>query len=90
MFTPAQLAARRAVLLEKMKRYTVDWPSASEPPVHLRLKQKIAVPYVRRALEKINEGTYGVCDSCGCDIPLERLDAVIGAIRCVDCESTRV
>jgi len=31
---------------------------------------------IDRALEKIQEGTYGVCDDTGADIPLPRLEAV--------------
>jgi DnaK suppressor protein len=31
---------------------------------------------IDRALEKIEEGTYGVCDISGEDIPLPRLEAV--------------
>ena len=31
---------------------------------------------IDRALEKINEGTYGVCDISGDEIPVPRLEAV--------------
>lgn len=31
---------------------------------------------IERALEKIDEGTYGVCDVTGEDIPMARLEAV--------------
>ncbi len=31
---------------------------------------------IDRALEKIDEGTYGVCDATGDDIPIPRLEAV--------------
>jgi DnaK suppressor protein len=37
----------------------------------------------RRALE---DGTYGTCTGCGCDIAPERLEAVPEAVRCVDCQ----
>lgn len=38
-----------------------------------------------RAEEKVREGTYGVCDSCGKPIPGGRLQAVPGAAHCVRC-----
>ena len=38
-----------------------------------------------RAEEKVREGTYGVCDSCGKTIPAGRLQAVPGAVHCVRC-----
>lgn len=38
------------------------------------------------ALRKIDEGTYGKCESCGQDIPVERLEAVPAATQCVSCK----
>jgi RNA polymerase-binding transcription factor DksA len=38
-----------------------------------------------RAEEKVREGTYGLCDSCGKPIPAGRLQAVPGAVHCVRC-----
>lgn len=38
------------------------------------------------ALRKIDEGTYGKCESCGKEIPPERLEAVPAATLCVDCK----
>jgi DnaK suppressor protein len=39
---------------------------------------------VERALEKLGEGTYGVCDVCGSGIGTERLAAIPWAVRCID------
>jgi DnaK suppressor protein len=44
---------------------------------------------VLRALEKIEEGTYGLCDRCGALIPEERLDARPWSVLCVSCASRR-
>lgn len=44
---------------------------------------------VVRALEKIEEGTYGLCDRCGTLIPEERLEARPWSVRCVSCASRR-
>jgi DnaK suppressor protein len=42
---------------------------------------------VRRALEKLREGTYGICDRCGSSIPDDRLEARPSSGRCVRCSS---
>jgi len=42
-----------------------------------------------RALEKLDEGTYGLCDRCGASIPDERLDARPWSVLCVRCASLR-
>jgi DnaK suppressor protein len=42
---------------------------------------------VDRALEKLDDGTYGTCDRCGTDIPQGRLEVHPSATRCVACAS---
>jgi RNA polymerase-binding protein DksA len=42
---------------------------------------------IDRALEKIDDGTYGTCERCGREIPEERLDAVPYATLCVACKA---
>jgi DnaK suppressor protein len=44
---------------------------------------------VERALAKLDEGTYGTCDTCGRPIPPERLEAMPWAVLCVDCATRR-
>jgi DnaK suppressor protein len=44
---------------------------------------------VERALVKLDEGTYGTCDSCGREIPPERLEARPWSVLCVACASLR-
>jgi DnaK suppressor protein len=41
---------------------------------------------IERALEKIEEGTYGVCDDTGEVIPKGRLEAVPEAVRTVEAQ----
>lgn len=38
------------------------------------------------ARARIADGRYGVCADCGADIPLARLRAQPGALRCVACQ----
>ena len=40
---------------------------------------------VSRALASVEEGTYGLCERCGCRIPQERLEARPVARTCVAC-----
>jgi DnaK suppressor protein len=44
---------------------------------------------VDRAIEKLSEGTYGRCDSCGVEIAAERLEAIPWATLCVTCAGAR-
>lgn len=40
-----------------------------------------------RALSRLEEGTYGLCERCGKPIGAERLDALPSATLCIDCKS---
>jgi DnaK suppressor protein len=48
-----------------------------------------ALAEVERALEKVDEGTYGRCDDCGRLIAAERLETMPAATLCVSCSSRR-
>lgn len=40
-----------------------------------------------RALDRVEAGTYGICESCGKAIPVERLDVLPYSTLCVECAS---
>jgi DnaK suppressor protein len=44
---------------------------------------------ITTALEKIDDGTYGICEECGEEIPIERLKILPFAARCVDCQEQK-
>ncbi len=38
-----------------------------------------------RALAKLDEGTYGLCDACGKPIAAKRLEAMPDVVLCIEC-----
>lgn len=42
---------------------------------------------VDAALKRLEDGSYGICTTCGKPIPPERLEALPFAGQCVDCKS---
>ena len=42
---------------------------------------------VDRALARASEGTYGICEQCGSEIPETRMEALPATTRCVGCAS---
>lgn len=42
---------------------------------------------VERALQRIEEGSYGLCANCGKEIPAARLEARPESTLCIDCKS---
>lgn len=45
------------------------------------------IAQIESALERISSGSYGKCQGCGMDIPLERLDAIPWTTSCTQCKS---
>lgn len=43
------------------------------------------VRVIQAALERLENGTYGICENCGESIDVARLQAVPEAVRCVNC-----
>jgi RNA polymerase-binding protein DksA len=41
---------------------------------------------IETALDRLDEGDYGICESCGREIPRARLEALPDARRCLKCE----
>ncbi len=52
-------------------------------------KEYETLSVLRYALEKIEHGTYGICESCGEPIPKGRLKIMPYALLCVKCEEER-
>jgi DnaK suppressor protein len=50
-----------------------------------RIRQELSK--VEHALEKIQNGTYGICDNCGKPIDPERLEALPQATVCMSCKA---
>ena len=49
-------------------------------------RESLVLRQVERALEKIDEGSYGLCDITGKEIPIKRLEAVPYATMTVDAQ----
>ncbi len=52
----------------------------------LRGREKVFLDKIDRALEKIEQGQFGLCDECGEDISIKRLDARPETNLCIRCK----
>ena len=60
----------------------------SDTSFSLRLKERESrlMKKIRRALEKLDEGNFGVCEKCGREISEERLKVRPMAVLCIKCK----
>lgn len=52
-----------------------------------RDRERKLIKKIDEALERIENGEYGYCDSCGVEIGLKRLEARPTATLCIDCKT---
>jgi DnaK suppressor protein len=53
--------------------------------IELQERDRLALIRIEKALQKIENGSYGVCESCGADVGLKRLFIQPLARLCIDC-----
>ena len=61
--------------------------SDQELTLSLLGSEKDALDQIEAAIERIEDGSYGQCGTCGVKIPKPRLDAIPYAAQCVRCAS---
>ena len=83
-------------LLEQWADLSEDLPDSLDKSIMLNEKdltfQRLSrdglnIENILRALQKIDEGTYGVCDECDRKIPVKRLIAMPDARLCISCQT---
>ena len=55
--------------------------------LRIRDRERKLLAKVKAAIERIEEGTYGICDECGDDITVQRLEARPVTTLCIDCKT---
>ena len=74
-----------------MKPGNPDWKEQATERENDEVLQRLGeveqseIHRIRTVLEKIEEGTFGICDHCGQDIAAGRLEAFPTASLCVQC-----
>ena len=58
-----------------------------EKSLAIQTNLQVIMDEIDHALHKFDAGTYGRCDECGKEIPIERLEVRPQATLCVECKS---
>jgi len=89
------VAWQKERIMERLQRYnntnTVKTQLAERGDLtpYQRYKITTVSKFLLQALDRMNAGNYGLCSTCGCEIPVQRLLLVPGALRCMDCETMK-
>lgn len=86
------LAGDLSVLKEFRNTSTGDLIDAALDSAHDEISSQLAevesreLAATENALERIRTGQYGICERCGCNIPMARLNALPYATLCINCQ----
>ena len=91
-----QLVLNEAAMMVPVQDYSEVHPDILDRAVHegqrafafrIRERERFLIRKIKDALRRIEEGTYGICEECGEDIPIARLKARPVTNYCLDCKT---
>ncbi len=83
--TVSSLTRDEQFAADPLDRATMD--SGREDNLRFRERENRLIRKIKNTLLKIEEGTFGICESCGEDIPLPRLKARPVTAYCIGCKT---
>ncbi len=57
--------------------------------LRIRDRERRLIGKIKDALDRIDEGTFGICEECGEDISAKRLEARPVTTLCIDCKKSQ-
>ena len=91
-----QLVLNEAAMMVPVQDYSEVHPDILDRAVYegqrafafrIRERERFLIWKIKDALHRIEEGTYGICEECGEDIPIARLEARPVTNYCLDCKT---
>jgi DnaK suppressor protein len=55
--------------------------------LRIRDRESKLIKKIKQALDRIENGTYGICESCGEEISIKRLKARPVTTQCIECKA---
>ena len=83
--TVSYLSTAGETIADPLDRATID--SGRETNLRFRERESRLIGKIKTALHKIEEHSFGICESCGEDIPLPRLKARPVTAHCIHCKT---
>ena len=82
--TLTEMTSQNGNIPDPNDRATVESDRSFE--LRLRGRERKLLDKIDEAIARIEEGTYGICDECGEEIRIKRLEARPVAKFCIDCK----
>ncbi|MEJ2135603.1 MAG: RNA polymerase-binding protein DksA [Desulfofustis sp.] len=85
--TLAEMTDQNSNVPDPNDRATIESDRSFE--LRIRDRERKLLSKIEDALIRIDEGEYGICEECGCDINVKRLEARPVTTLCIDCRKKR-
>lgn len=79
-----ELKSRSGAEIEYIDRAAMEADQTMR--LRIRSRESLLIRKIRKALERIENESYGICETCGEDISLERLEARPVTTKCILCK----
>lgn len=79
--------------IESFESFSADYldrasfESDRSTALRIRDRESMLINKIRKSLEDIDNGEYGICEDCGSEIAIARLKARPIARRCIQCKT---
>ena len=83
--TLAEMTDQNSNVPDPNDRATIESDRSFE--LRIRDRERKLLSKIEDALIRIDEGEYGICEGCGCDINVKRLEARPVTTLCIDCKT---
>jgi DnaK suppressor protein len=81
---PSEFAVDGEERLDEVDKASID--QSTDEILRFRNRDLLYLKKINFALEKMDKGTYGLCEECDCEIKFERLMARPVAEMCISCK----
>lgn len=83
--TLADMTDQNSNVPDPNDRATIESDRSFE--LRIRDRERKLLSKIEEALIRIEDGEYGICEECGCDINVKRLEARPVTTLCIDCKT---
>lgn len=82
--TMSELLSQNSQEIEYLDRASAEIGQSFK--LRIKSRESLLIKKIRQALERIEDKSYGICESCGEDISIKRLQARPVTSKCIDCK----
>lgn len=85
--TLSDMTDQNANIPDPNDRATVESGRSFE--LRIRDRERKLLTKIEEAIQRIEDGEYGICEDCGCEIGMKRLEARPVTTLCIDCKTVQ-